>query len=667
MDRLLRACYPTSLIPRLLTVWLGALPLVAHASTNMDLYALSLQELMEVKVTTSTLHDETLKSVPSSMTVYTRDDIHRLGLTNLNQLINLVPGYQGNRTDDSTLSFSLSSRGRRIGSTGREVLVLINGQRMNNDWNGGAGQHSNLIPIENIERVEFIRGPGSSLYGSNAMTGVINIITRSDREVVAETGNNGHRHASAQWQAQNALGSVELYARDTRSDGESLTLFEPFPNPATPEHIESGDPFRANDLYLRTKAGEFSLQGIATSRDAQQYYVAGYADNLTNSYDTRANHVNAGWEHAFNSNLTLEGHVFQSERQLAVVSAVALVPYLVLEGSLNERELGTEWVLQGSQPSSHWLLGWEWRNPRLSDTKFYFGPPENRFATASYQAPEDGRYIRGMFGQYQQDLSDSLELIAGIRHDSYSDFGNHTSPRLGLVQQASDTDIFKLLYSEAFRPPNRMETSVISPEYQSNPELAPETANTGELIWIHLFGQNYIATTLFNTQIDDAVIEGITPELKRTWLNGEVRVSGLETEWQYHWNQQWQSRLALTRLFGEKGDVDTESDSLLSGSVSYESNGWTLSLLTNYQSDKLDSNEQDFPADITTTEYTHFGGRTLYGAHLSHQVMKALELYLHADNLFDKQYLSPASRAPNAEGAPGNGRLVTAGLRWTLD
>lgn len=645
-----------------------AWPLAVFAvhSPGEGLFELSMEELLEVKITSSTLHDESLKTVPSSMTVFTRADIRRLGLQNLRQLTSLVPGYQGSRVDDSVLSYPMSSRGRRVGASGSEVLVLIDGQRLNNDWAGGAGQHTQLISIENVERVEMIRGPGSALYGSNAMMGVINIITRSEREVVVEAGSHQHRHASAQWRAESERGQLEVYARDTRSEGEDLTLFEPFPSPATPEWVESRDPFRANDLYLHGSLGEFSINAMATSRDMQQYYVAGYVDNRSNARDTRTDFANLAWRHNFTDQLKLEGRVYQIDRELDIRAAVSLVPYFVLSGDTSERELGTQWILQGDQNQSNWLAGWEWRQPELTDTGYQFGPPSNPAQVQALQAEEDGRTIQGLFGQYQYRVNADLELIAGLRRDDYSDFGDHLSPRLGLVQQVGDSETFKLLYSEAFRAPSRLETSVISPEFQSNPDLKPETARTAELIWLHCFARGYVATTLFDTRIEDAIMESVTPLLRRTWINDELSISGLELEWQYNWNERWQSRLALTRLFQLDQQTSSEAENLAGGSISYENAGWTLSLLASYQGPRQDANEQDFPASIMTTEYTRFGGYSLVGAHLARVVAEGLELYLHADNLFDKQYLSPASRAPNDVGAPGTGQLLTLGLRWQL-
>jgi outer membrane receptor for ferrienterochelin and colicin len=202
---------------------LFAMPAVHAAETQAGvdpLFAMSLEDLLQVKLTSSTLTDETLQTVPASMTVYTRADIRVLGLHNLEELVNYVPGYQSYRSDMSSINHNISSRGRSVGSSGSEILVLLDGQRLNNDWSGGAGQVDNLVSLENVERVEFIRGPGSAIYGSNATTGVINIITRSLREVVVDAGSNKARHSSAQWHVEGSAGKLDIYANHAQSGGK---------------------------------------------------------------------------------------------------------------------------------------------------------------------------------------------------------------------------------------------------------------------------------------------------------------------------------------------------------------------------------------------------------------------------------------------------------------
>lgn len=635
---------------------------------DVDLLSMSLEELLQTKITSSTLTEESLQTVPSSMTIFTRADIRRMGIQNLPQLVNLVPGYQGSRSDYSSQNHSISSRGRRLGTVGSEVLVLIDGQRLNNDWSGGANQDDSLVSLENVARVEFIRGPGSSIYGSNAVMGVINIITGGERELVLESGSYGHRHLSAQWQWQGDEGRLALYASKTESGGQPVTIYEPFTHPTTPDYVNSRDPFESKDLYLQAELGDFSLNARLSNRDMRQFYVSGYVDDKSNLSATESNNINLGWHRDLGQGMTLDGHVFRSLKSFELHAAASLVPYLIIDGGVLEKELGTQWVLQGEYEHAHWLLGWEWRNPSLVDTDATLGPPENPGQLHLPQAPEDSRYINGLFGQYQTTLRENLVLTVGLRRDSYSDFGSHLSPRLGLVQQLGDRDSLKFLYSEAFRAPSRIETSVInSSGFEQNSELAPETAKTAELVWLRLLTSGYVSGTLFNTRVQDAIVETVTPQLKRSWGNSQQTVAGLELEWQNTWSEHWQSRFALTRIVNPVGYIHTESSTLLSGSLSYQNNPWTCSLIANYQGTKRDPNEQDIPANITTTEFTEYGGHSVYNAYISYLTQSQMELYVRINNLFDKSYLLPANRPANFIGVPDAGRTINVGLRWSFN
>jgi outer membrane receptor protein involved in Fe transport len=135
-------------------------------------------------------------------------------------------------------------------------------------------------------------------------------------------------------------------------------------------------------------------------------------------------------------------------------------------------------------------------------------------------------------------------------------------------------------------------------------------------------------------------------------------------EWQQHWGERWQSRLALSHIAHPGSAIHSESNNLLGGSLSYQHKGLTATLLLNYQSEKIDPNEQDYPANISTIETTRFGGRSIWGAHIAYQLQTDWELYLHADNLLAKEYLNPAGHNENYYGVPGTGRTVTAGMRW---
>ncbi len=641
---------------------------ISHVAADpVDFLSLSLEELLQTNITSATLTDESLRSVPSSMTVFTRADIRRFGFSTLAQLANLVPGYQSYHSDNNGLVESLSSRGRRQGNLAVDILILVDGQRLNNDWSGSALQDDLRISLENVARVEFIRGPSSAIYGSSAMMGVINIITASATELTLDVGDGQYSHAGLQWSAKGEQGSFSLYAGRVQTHGEVFTIYEPFTNPATPVYEQTHNPYSVNDLYLKAELGEFALNGRLTQGEAEQFYVVGYVDNDTNRYGTYSDSLNLSWRHSFDDDLRLEGHVFNSHKELQIDAAASLVPYRLITGGVREEELGSQWMLQGDRGVARWLVGWEWRNPTLVDTMSYGGPPSNPTQFSLPQAPENGRIIKGLFAQYQRPLNDNLALTLGLRRDGYSDVGSHLSPRLALVEQLNTNDTLKLLYSEAFRAPSRIENSIInSPGFLSNPQLQPETAKTTELVWLHLMREGFVSSTLYHTAIDDAIKEIVTPALQRTWDNGQQSISGLEVEWQYQWRDHWRTHLAMTHIIEPVGFIRSESSNLLGGGLSYSDQRWTVALLLNYQGSRRDPNEQDIPSNITTTEYTNFGGRTLFGAHVSYKAGSDVDLYLDAKNLLNKNYASPAGRPLNYVGVPGEGRTLTAGLRWNF-
>ena len=118
---------------------------------------------MEIQITGSTLTPENINKVPVAVTVFTHDELRRLGLDSLNDLMNLVPGFQSYRSSTAPFSYAASSRSRRIGYASAEILILVDGQRLNSPRNSGSTTVLANLPLMNIEQVEFIRGTGRLL------------------------------------------------------------------------------------------------------------------------------------------------------------------------------------------------------------------------------------------------------------------------------------------------------------------------------------------------------------------------------------------------------------------------------------------------------------------------------------------------------------------------
>ncbi|MGO2374595.1 MAG: TonB-dependent receptor plug domain-containing protein [Pseudoalteromonas prydzensis] len=147
------------------------IPLLAtEAATQADdLFALSVEDLLEVHVDIASKTSETLASAPSTITVFNRKKIALLGVNNAFELMNFVPGMQSTRGDWVGAVPKDHARGVYLDSG--NILVMINGERLNESSFGKASVYMPFIPVEVIDKVEFIRGPGSALYGSNAFLG----------------------------------------------------------------------------------------------------------------------------------------------------------------------------------------------------------------------------------------------------------------------------------------------------------------------------------------------------------------------------------------------------------------------------------------------------------------------------------------------------------------
>jgi iron complex outermembrane receptor protein len=145
------------------------------AEEQPDLGSMSLGELMQLEVTSVSRQPEELLDAPAAISVLTREEIRRSGCTTLPDLLRLVPGVQVGQTNSSTWSVSVRGFAGRFSA---KLLVLIDGRSVYSPLFSGVYWEVQDLPLDEIERIEVIRGPGATLWGANAVNGVINIITR---------------------------------------------------------------------------------------------------------------------------------------------------------------------------------------------------------------------------------------------------------------------------------------------------------------------------------------------------------------------------------------------------------------------------------------------------------------------------------------------------------
>jgi iron complex outermembrane recepter protein len=166
------------------------------APRSRHLSELTPDELMRIEVTSVSKKPETRWRTPAAIAVITRDEIRRSGVTSIVEALRLAPGVQVARIDAN--KWAVGIRGFADGLT-RSVLVLIDGRSVYSPLSAGTFWEVQDVLLEDVERIEVIRGPGGSLWGANAVNGVINVITRSSRETSGFFGTVGAgTHENAQ-------------------------------------------------------------------------------------------------------------------------------------------------------------------------------------------------------------------------------------------------------------------------------------------------------------------------------------------------------------------------------------------------------------------------------------------------------------------------------------
>ena len=145
----------------------------------IDLRQASLEDLMDITVTSVSKREQKLSRAASAIFVISQEDIHRSGATNIPDLLRMAPGVDVEQIDANAWAISIRGFNSRFSN---KVLVMIDGRTVYNPVFSGVFWDQIATPLEDIERIEVIRGPGATVWGANAVNGVISIITKSSRD-----------------------------------------------------------------------------------------------------------------------------------------------------------------------------------------------------------------------------------------------------------------------------------------------------------------------------------------------------------------------------------------------------------------------------------------------------------------------------------------------------
>lgn len=606
---------------------------------------MSLEELLQIEITGSTHSKEDLYTVPSSVTVFTYDQIRHMSVNSLEELMNYVPGFQSNRAATYTHQYETHTRG---GLSEGSVLVLYDGQRLNMDWTGSVTSRNQLMSLENIYKIEFIKGPGSALYGSNAFVGVINIITKKDLRNIGVRANDKYQHAYMNYTYDEDALRMNTFIKGLHDDGVSYDLA---PDIYTGLVRQPKDRNSGLEAYLNMEYKDFYAQARHIKREPKEWYNIGFNSDKSRSKLTQE-FFRMGY-------LYQESDTFKSELALSYIQAKGDIDFglgigLYANSVVDEDSFGVQWENAYRFNTEHGFnFGAEYRHASINEAtlKLNIAPREDI-------ADSRSRDIYSAYGQYQGNFLD-FKITAGLRYDDYSDFGSTLNPRVALVYQAHEDTSLKLLYGSAFKAPTQQQLYLKNNSISSgNPHLQAEEIQTYEAIIIQGFASNSLSLSYFHSTMKDTIKREYVGSLLTYRNTQEQQYQGIEAELiSAFLDNSLNTRIGVSHI------TDSDQDVIITPRT-------TLSAIANYRYEKFNFNMSAFFHSKTENDYTTYIKKldtyTLANTKLSYLVLDDLKVYVEMQNIFDEDYETPSIVGSPQFDVENRGRLSYLGLEYSF-
>lgn len=649
-----------------------------QAPANDDLLALSLKELLAIKVTGATRTSTPINQAPASVTVFTRNEIERMGIDFLYELLSYVPGFQTSRNNDYPTDYLYSARGSETAQDTTAILLLIDGIPRQEIRNASASGLSNRLDVDRIERIEIIRGPGSALYGSGAFLGVINIVTVADDNwVKAQAGEFNRRDLKAHLSGRSDDWFVDSYLSHYSDEGDHYRLDDRFSSTL----LNTSDPQNIENYTLRAGYRNTRLTLEHMNIEADKFYSIGVINNPLNEHQHTLNA--ASLEHLFQwSTIDSQVRVSYSKNTLDYYAQGTRA------GAFTTRSTpSSDAPLEGDvlYKSHDWLMQWLNDYRVNTDLSLQFGAEHRHehITTAQVLANFDARAIsnrqfpalsstnrdiynqvtdtlsREVLGLYTQALyrlNDKTNVTFGARYDDYENLDPETSLRLAMVRQLNGTDSIKLFYGEAYRAPSLIQLdSTENVTEVPNPDLGAESIRTSELVWLSQRANFTLSISAFYNIIDDRIdSSGFIGDRQSTVNQGTDYSSGTEIETSFQLSSNWLLRASYTEFFTLPESSFRESERLASMILNYQREQWWVNLSGYYNS------HRDMPPAIggSIEAFTIVNFKT--GYRISNHITADMQI----KNLLDDNAGSAPQRLGISTPIPLRGRETSVGLRY---
>jgi len=465
-------------------------PALADSSTTatvQDLSQLSIEELANVEVTSVSRRPQPLSQAPAAVFVITNDDIRRIGADSIPEALRLAPNLQVARSDAT--AYAITARGfNQPTATGNKLLVMIDGRTVYSPLFSGVFWDAQSVLVDDLDRIEVISGPGGTLWGANAVNGVINIVTRSSAET-----------QGALVDLREGIVDRSAGARFGGRLGDNAT-YRIYAMGFERGHTETLGGNDGRDSWENVQGGfrlDWSRAGDAVTVQGDMYH--GDVEEQPNARDQTAiggGNLLARWSRDLGSGSSLNAQVYYDKAWRDLSSAIrAVVETYDFDAQYGFTLASHNIVVGGGYRATH-------------DT---FKPGPN---TAFLDPADRTLQMENIFAQDSVALNDTLTLTVGLKLENTSYTGLEYMPDVRLAWQVSDTALLWGAVSRAVRTPSRFDRDLFitgvfagGPSFDSEDVVAYEIGYRGQ----PSSSLSLSVSAFYNVYSDLRTVEASTP------------------------------------------------------------------------------------------------------------------------------------------------------------
>lgn len=549
-------------------------------------------------VVTATRTENDVKKVPASTQVITQEDIKRGGATSIRNALSMYANiFQ---------KFKVRGGGHDIIIRGMETkhsLVMVNGRRISNeaDANGlGNAMSLDRININDVEKIEIVRGPSSALYGSEAMGGVLNIITKPSKEQTLLTGlEHTSEDTSHWWHADTGrIGNFSMtldarFNKINRSMPDTATESDPY---GTAQTYNASLNYYVNDhsyvnaymdyysQHLKTDMGTPAMKPITLTTSSGKMSLSGQAMlEGTGSKAFKQKNYGISWNGKTDKN-DWQIQAYMSKFNWSTTSntkVLGSIPPAGMEGMFNyllqkkntydfNHDEHNMWAIEGRDSlrvNDHHRVtfGAEYVKDKVAGTGLGKNGDGVHNITENGTTKSSSEKTLSSYAAYLQDEIEYGKwfIVPAIRYDHHSAYGSHTSPKIGVTYNATDHFRIKANYGDGFKAPSVSQlyydlAMQMGPgnwvHLTGNPNLKPEKSKSWDLGVEAEFGKGYGSLTYFDNDVDNLIAsipkgkDSKGYNLYRYENVNKARIKGLENTLGYRFNDTLEFKVTSTLL-----------------------------------------------------------------------------------------------------------------------